>query len=234
MSIYRTIGFISIWLWLVASQIAVADDVRDLFVNDPPSLEEIDRQINQLSGNLETIINDKIPANLLKQAQALIVADMKKGGFLIALQAGKGLMVVRNSDGWSNPAMITLSSASFGFQVGVESKKVVLIFTKPGIAEMTLDGNLKLGAGLNLSVGPLATDVGTKTVFDREIYSYADGSGLFAGLSLEGSSIAFEPLVNEGLYGRKITAREIFTSNVNTEATSVAKLKTLLNNKVSL
>ena len=108
---------------------------------------------------------------------------------------------------------------------------LVLVFTQREAAEKVLQGNLKLGAGLNLAVGPLATEVGTNTVFDKEVYTYSDGVGLFAGLSLEGSSLTIDPLPNEGLYGKKVNVAEIFSGKVTTTAVAVKNLQQMLHEK---
>ncbi len=209
------------------------DDTADLFVNDPPPLEDVNKQIAALTTALETVIKDKIPAALMKQAKAVAVANAKKGGFVVAIQAGKGFMSVRDGQQWSNPALISISAASLGFQAGVEAKTVVLVFTKREAAEKVLEGSLKLGAGLNLSVGPLAADVTTDTVFEKEVYSYSDGMGLFAGLSLEGSSLSFDPLHNEGLYGKKVSAGDVFSGKATTKAVAVKTLKKMLQDQSS-
>lgn len=235
------VGAIFLWSgWLVA------DEDDDLFVNEPPPIEKVNQQISDLTQDLRTILTEKVPPALMKKAQALVVADVKKGGFLIAIQAGKGFMTVRqdapqNSCGnlpqknkWSDPAIVTLSSASFGFQAGVEAKTVVLVFTNRINAEQTVQGNLKLGAGLDLAVGPLATEVGTNTVFEKEIYSYSDGMGLFAGLSLEGSSLSLDPLPNQSLYGKeKVTAKNIFCGEVKTTTPAANQLKMMLEDSSS-
>lgn len=221
-------------IWCFTSQPVFAQsDTKELFVNDPPALEEVNEQIAALTTALGTVIKDKIPAALIKQAKAIVVANAKKGGFVIAIQAGKGFMVVRKGKQWSNPAMITVSAASLGFQAGIEAKTVVLVFTQRKAAKAVLKGNLKLGANLNLSVGPLAADVSTDTVFDKEVYSYSDGLGLFAGLSLEGSSLTFDPLPNEGLYGKKVTAAKIFSGKATTSAVAAKNLIKMLQEKSS-
>ena len=229
MSKYITLLF-SGWCF-ISQPIYAKSETDNLFVNDPPALEEVNEQISTLTTALETVIRDKIPPALIKQAKAIVVANAKKGGFVIAIQAGKGFMVVRDGQQWSNPALITVSAASLGFQAGVEAKTVVLVFTQREAAEKVLQGNLKLGAGLNLAVGPLATEVGTNTVFDKEVYTYSDGVGLFAGLSLEGSSLTIDPLPNEGLYGKKVNVAEIFSGKVTTTAVAVKNLQQMLHEK---
>ncbi|MCK5876121.1 MAG: lipid-binding SYLF domain-containing protein, partial [Candidatus Marithrix sp.] len=125
----------------------------------------------------------------------------------------------------------TVSSASLGLQAGLESKNIVLLFTRNKLAKDLLNANLKLGVGLDLTVGPLATDVGTKEVFDKEIYYYSDGVGMFAGVSLKGSSMAADELSNEGLYGKRVSADDIFSGRANTTADAVIKLKAMLQEK---
>lgn len=194
-------------LWLMSGVVyAVGDD--GLFVEEPPACPDLSKQIANLTTGLQTIINEKIPTALMQHAKAVAVLDVTKFGFVIAIGSGKGLLVKRcpkcNSLGWSNPALITRSSTSIGWQAGVEAKTLVLVFTKCDGVDV-VDGNLKLGAGLDLAVGPLVKDVGTDAVFKKvaDVYTYSDGVGLFAGVSLKGKSLSLDPLPNEGLYGQK-------------------------------
>lgn len=208
-----------------------AESINELFVAEAPSIEEVNGNIADYNQVLEDIISKKIPKDLLKYAEAIVVAKVKKGGLVVAIQAGKGLMILRKGYDWGNPALITVSGASLGFQAGLESKNIVLVFTRNKLAADLLSANLKLGAGLDLAVGPLSTDVGTKQMFDKEVYSYSDGIGLFAGVSLKGSSMAPDALANEGLYGKKVTADDIFSGRTSTTAEAVTKLKNMLQEK---
>ncbi len=211
--------------------IANANSIDELFVAEAPSVDEVNADIAIYKQILEDIIDKKIPKSLLKNAECIVVAKVKKGGFVVAIQAGKGLMTIRKGYNWSNPSLITVSSASLGLQAGLESKDIVLVFTRNELAKDILKANLKLGAGLDLTIGPLATDVGTKEVFDKEIYYYSDGVGIFAGISLKGSSMASDDLANEGLYGKKVTSDDIFSGRASTTANSVVKLKEMLQEK---
>jgi lipid-binding SYLF domain-containing protein len=213
MSTIRYLSVLLAALCLISSPVR-ADDLTDNFVRNIPDCGEVSAQISGLTSDLKTILTEKVPSALRQIAQAVAVAYVKKGGFLVAIESGNGMLIVRNSDGWSNPAFTILSSASFGWQAGLEAKTVVLVFTKRDAATKLLAGNLKLGAGLDLAVGPLAADVGTGKVFDKEVYSYSDGVGLFAGLSLKGSSVSLDPDYNEGLYGRSVNSGEIFSGLV--------------------
>lgn len=193
--------------------------------------ETIDDKVTTFTTTLQTIIDGKIPAELLQQSEAIAVADLKKGGFVVGFEAGKGLLSVREGQQWSNPVFIELASASFGFQAGVEIKQVVLVFTNREAVNNLLAGQLKLGAGLDLSAGPLAAEVSTGTIFDKDVYSYSDGMGLFAGLSLEGASLAADNYSNEQLYGKAVSADEILTGSATTNSPAVQKLKAMLRDK---
>ncbi len=210
---------------------ANADSMDELFVAEAPTIDEVNSNIANYKQILDDIISKKIPKDLLRYAEAIVVAKVKKGGFVVAIQAGKGLMILRKGYDWGNPSLITVSGASLGFQAGLESKNIVLVFTRNKLAEDLLNASLKLGAGLDLAVGPLSTDVGTKQIFDKEIYSYSDGIGLFAGISLKGSSMAADAFANEGLYGKKVTIDDIFSGRTNTTANAVIKLKDMLQEK---
>ncbi|MDM8561559.1 lipid-binding SYLF domain-containing protein [Candidatus Parabeggiatoa sp. HSG14] len=207
---------------------AFGDDEDEFFVEEIPTPKQLNGQISAFTTGLETILK-KIPKELMQKAQALAVINTKKGGFIFAIEAGTGVMSVNNGEDWSNLAFVTSSAASVGFQAGIEAKTLVLVFTDRNDAEKILKGNLKLGVGLDIVAGPLATDVGTNMVFDKGVYSYSDGMGLFAGLSLKGSSISLDPLPNQGLYGKKnLTASQIFYGNLNSSASKANNLRDVL------
>jgi lipid-binding SYLF domain-containing protein len=228
----RMIKYLGIFIAIVGlmSSSVQAGNLDENFVNEPPPLDEVNEQLSTLTAALQNVIAEKVPAALLQQAKAVAVAKVKKGGFMIALETGQGALMVRNGMQWSSPAFVQLSSASFGWQAGIEAKTVVLVFTNRE-AVGNLEGAMKFGAGLDLSVGPMAADVGTGTVFDKDVYTYSDGMGLFAGLSLEGSSMGFDSLYNQGVYGRKVTANEILSGSAQPQrgvSAGVANLKTVL------
>ena len=210
---------------------ANADSMNELFVQEAPSVSEINIEVANYKKMLEEIISEKVPAALLRKVEGIVIAKVTKGGFVVAIQTGKGLMILREGYDWGYPSVITVSSASLGLQAGLESKNIVLLFTRNKLAKDLLNANLKLGVGLDLTVGPLATDVGTKEVFDKEIYYYSDGVGMFAGVSLKGSSMAADELSNEGLYGKRVSADDIFSGRANTTADAVIKLKAMLQEK---
>ena len=234
MSMIKYLGIFFAVVCLMSSGVrAQSGSLDENFVIEPPTLDEVNDQLTTLTEALQTVVSKKIPAALLKKAKAISVAKVKKGGFLVALEGGQGMLMIRNGMQWSNPACIKVSSASFGWQAGIEAKTVVLVFTDTSKEEIVekLEGAMKFEAGLGLSVGPLAADVGTNNVFGKKIYTYSDGMGLFAGLSLEGSSLAFDSLCSEGLYGTKVTTDDVLSNNVQPQrgaSAGVANLKNVL------
>jgi lipid-binding SYLF domain-containing protein len=147
-----------------------------------------------------------IPTWLLERAHAVaVVPAVIKVGLGIGGRRGKGVLVVRKDTGeWSNPVFVNLTGGSFGFQVGVQSTDVVLVFTSRQSIEGIVGGKVTLGADASVAAGPVgrqssaATDVG----LTAQVYSYSRASGLFAGVALDGSAMTIDQKTNESFYGR--------------------------------
>ena len=135
-----------------------------------------------------------------------IIPNSRRAGFIVGVQSGTGVMVVRGADGaWGNPLFITLSGGSVGFQVGIQSADLVLFFRTRKSVDAILDGSFTMGVDASISAGSLGRQAGAGTDVDMraEIYSYARTRGLFAGLSLGGSTIAVDEKANSGFYGKE-------------------------------
>jgi lipid-binding SYLF domain-containing protein len=147
-----------------------------------------------------------IPAWLLERAHAVaVIPSVIKVGLGIGGRRGKGVLVVRKDNGeWSNPVFVNLTGGSFGFQVGVQSTDVVLVFTSRQSIEGIVGGKVTLGADASVAAGPVgrqssaATDVG----LTAQVYSYSRAMGLFAGVALDGSAMTIDHASNESFYGR--------------------------------
>src|SRR5688572_21258208 len=159
-----------------------------------------------------------IPAWLLDRAHAVaVVPAVIKVGLGVGGRRGKGVLVVRKDTGeWSNPVFVNLTGGSFGFQVGVQSTDVVLVFTSRQSIEGIVGGKVTLGADASVAAGPIgrqssvATDVG----LTAQVYSYSRASGLFAGVALDGSALTIDHRSNELYYGRPgVLASEIIRSD---------------------
>jgi lipid-binding SYLF domain-containing protein len=155
-----------------------------------------------------------IPYWLLERAYAVaVVPAVIKVGLGIGGRRGKGVLVVRDDRGhWSSPVFVNLTGGSFGFQVGVQSADVVLVFTSRQSIEGIVGGKITLGADASVAAGPVgrqssaATDIG----LTAQVYSYSRASGLFAGVALDGSALTIDNRSNELFYGKPgVLASEI-------------------------
>lgn len=161
-----------------------------------------------------------IPPALLSRAYAVaVVPSVVRIGFGLGARRGKGILVVRQEDGsWSNPAFITLTGGSFGFQAGVQRTDVVLVFkTRRGVDNIA-NGKLTLGADASIAAGPVGRSVegATDIRFQAEIVSYSRARGIFAGVSFAGSGVNMDRRANAAFYSSpSMTPENIFASSPN-------------------
>jgi len=166
------------------------------------------------------IPEQSIPPALLARSYAVaVIPNVVKVGFVLGARRGKGILVVRQPDNtWSNPAFITLTGGSFGWQAGAQSSDVILVFkTRKGVEDIE-DGKLTLGADASIAAGPVGRQTGLATdiEFQAEVYSYSRNRGLFAGVALEGSGISMDRQANAAFYGSSsLTVEQIFASSGN-------------------
>jgi SH3 domain-containing YSC84-like protein 1 len=161
-------------------------------------------------------IPDDIPQDLLDKAECVIVLpSVKKGAFGVGASYGRGVMICRSGEHykgkWGAPALYALEGISIGFQIGGQATDFVLLVMNPKGAESLLYSKVKLGADASAAAGPKGrtAEGATDIVMDAEILSYSRNKGLFAGISLEGSTLRSDGSANEKLYGKKLTAKEI-------------------------
>lgn len=161
-----------------------------------------------------------IPPALLSRAYAVaVVPNVVKVGFGLGARRGRGILVVRQDDGsWSNPAFITMTGGSIGWQVGAQSTDVILVFrTRKGVERIT-NGQFTLGADASVAAGPVGrhTSVATDIRFQAEVVSYSRSRGLFAGVAFEGAGITMDRKANVAFYGStSMTPEQIFASSPN-------------------
>ena len=167
---------------------------------------------------LKEILNipDDIPKDLLDNAECVIVLpSVVKLAIGIGGSYGRGVMVCRSGQhftgGWGAPAMYALEGGNIGFQLGGQATDFVLLVMNPRGADSLMKSKVKLGADAAAAAGPKGrtATAATDVVMRAEILSYSRSRGLFAGVSLEGSSLRPDNSANEKLYGRKLTAQEI-------------------------
>ena len=186
---------------------------------------------------LQEILNipDDIPKSLLDKAECVIVfPSVMKFAIGIGGSYGRGAMSCRTGEHftgpWSPPAMYALEGGNIGFQLGGQATDFVLLVMNPRGVKSILKTKVKLGADAAAAAGPKGRDAAAATdaVMRAEILSYSRSRGLFAGISLEGSTLRQDNSANEKLYGRKVTAREIVRQGaVSTPASGQLLIGTL-------
>jgi len=150
---------------------------------------------------------------------------------------GRGVMVCRGgahfTGRWGAPAMFALEGLSIGFQLGGQATDFVLLVMNQKGAESLLSSKVKLGADASAAAGPKGrtAEGATDIVMNAEILSYSRNKGLFAGVSLEGSTLRSDGGANENLYGKKLSAKEIIREGRVGVPASARELVSLLNSK---
>ena len=165
-------------------------------------------------------VPDNIPQELLQKTECVIVLpSVKKAAFIFGGSYGRGAMVCRTGKDfngpWGAPAMYALEGGSFGAQIGGQATDLVLLVMNRKGADSILDSKVKLGAGVSVAAGPKGRDAqaATDAYMGAEILAYSRSRGLFAGISLQGSTLRPDNDASGLIYGRKITAREIVLGN---------------------
>jgi lipid-binding SYLF domain-containing protein len=161
-------------------------------------------------------IPDNIPQEVMEKAECVIVfPSVLKAAFVVGASYGRGAIVCRSGHGfrgpWGAPAMYALEGGSVGFQIGGEATDLVLLVMNERGADSILNSKVKLGGDASVAAGPVGRDASANTdaYMRAEILSYSRTRGLFAGISLEGSTLRPDDDATADVYGRKLTAREI-------------------------
>jgi len=183
-------------------------------------------------------IPDDIPQDLLDKAECIVVLpSVKKGAFGVGGSYGRGIMVCRGgahyTGPWGAPALYALEGLSIGFQLGGQATDFVLLVMNTKGARSLLSSKVKLGADASAAAGPKGrtAEGATDVVMNAEILSYSRNKGLFAGISLEGSTLRSDGSANEKLYGRKLSAKEIIVDHKVGVPASARSLVSLLQAK---
>src|ERR1700681_2785258 len=183
-------------------------------------------------------IPDDVPRELLDKADCVVIfPSVLKAAFLVGGSYGRGAMTCRRgknfSGSWGAPTMMALEGGSFGLQLGGEATDFVLLVMNDRGANGILSSKVKLGGDASAAAGPKRREASAETdvTLRAEILSYSRARGLFAGISLEGSTIRPDNDANERIYGRKIPAKEIALSGTTRVPASAEQLISTLNAK---
>ena len=178
---------------------------------------------------------DGIPKDLLHKSYCIVIyPSVKKAAFVVGGSYGRGLITCRKgqdfSGSWSAPAMFALEAGSFGFQIGAQSTDFVLLVMNESGAKSVLSSKVKLGADAAVAAGPKGRDTAAATdiVMKAEILSYSRSQGLFAGVSLEGSTLRSDDGANKALYRKELSAKEIVREGKVAPPASAKRLLAIL------
>jgi SH3 domain-containing YSC84-like protein 1 len=183
-------------------------------------------------------VPDDIPADLLDKAECVIVLpSVMKAAFIVGGSYGRGVMTCRsgpNFNGrWSAPAMMALEGASVGFQIGGQATDFILLVMNKRGADSILTSQVKLGGDVSAAAGPKgrSASAATDVTMRAEILSYSRARGLFAGISLAGSTLRPDNDGNERLYGKGISGKDIVINSAIRPPASAKLLLATLNKK---
>src|SRR5471030_2363686 len=164
-------------------------------------------------------MKESIPHDLITDCKGIIIVpDLLNAGFVVGGKRGRGIAMVKLDDGtWSDPVFITLTGGSVGFQIGVQSVDLVLVFRHKGVLTKVKNGDFTIGGDASAAAGPVGRNTSASTDYklQAEVYSYSRSRGLFAGISINGSGINIDNTDDSNFYGNDDTSQEIFASSKN-------------------
>ncbi len=197
------------------------------------AIQAQDKQQQKLDASIRVIqefgkLRESIPKQLLQKTEGIIIIPgLINAGFMIGGKRGKGIAMVKNDNGtWSNPVFLTMTGGSFGFQAGIQSVDLVLVFlNKTSLLEIG-KSSFTLGGDISVAAGPLGrtSSAGTDYKLESEVYTYSRSKGLFAGISLSGSSLDIDQKADNAFYGDEDDAAALFA---NKKPSAVPAVKTL-------
>src|ERR1700761_7764090 len=159
-------------------------------------------------------MKENIPHDLISEYKGIvIVPNLINAGIGIGGKRGKGVAIVKLDDGtWSDPVFVTLTGGSIGPQIGVQSVDLVLVFRHKGALTRVKNGDVTIGGDISAAAGPVGRSSSANTDYklEAEVYSYSRSRGLFAGISINGTSLAIDKASNANFYGNDFSSKEIF------------------------
>jgi SH3 domain-containing YSC84-like protein 1 len=207
-----------------------------LSADDKKEADRLDNSGTVLKEILD--IPDDIPQDLLDKAECVIIyPSVLKAAFVFGASYGRGAMTCRTGEHftgpWGAPTMMALEGGSFGLQLGGQATDFVLLVMNPRGAKAILSSKVKLGANASAAAGPKGRDAeaATDVTMRAEVLTYSRARGLFAGISLEGSTVRPDNNANEKLYGKKVPAEGIVRKGAVAVPPSGQQMIALLNRK---
>lgn len=182
--------------------------------------EDFHKRIQESATVMDEIMNagdHSIPRDLLAKAQCVgIVPNLKRAGFIVGGEFGKGVLTCRSAQGWSAPSTIRIEGGSIGFQIGAgETDVVFIVMNQAGMDKLDQD-KFTVGADASVMAGPVGRSAKAETdaQLHAEILAYSRARGVFAGISLQGATLRPDNSDNEKIYGENVTQKELLNGRV--------------------
>jgi lipid-binding SYLF domain-containing protein len=189
------------WLLTLLAMLS-SGSISKLYAQHRP--EEVIAQSSQLLTETMSQPLGKVPRSMIENAHGVaIIPNVVKGSFIVGARHGKGVLFVREPNGtWHAPVFISLTGGNIGWQVGVQSSDIILVFKTDKSIQGVLNGKLTLGADVSAAAGPVGRSggVGTDGQLQAEIYTYARSRGLFAGVAIDGSALQVDRIATGAYY----------------------------------
>jgi lipid-binding SYLF domain-containing protein len=216
--------------------IAIATIVNPLVAQK--SAEDEVKRVTEATAVLEEIMGaaDKaVPRAIMEKAEGIAVfPSMLKGGLVVGAQHGRGILSVRDkkTGGWSSPAFLTINGGSFGMQIGAQAIDLVLVVNNQRGLERLVANQFKIGADASAAAGPVGRDASASTDIQMraQILSYSRSRGLFAGVTLNGSTIRQDRDANERFYGTAYRTGQIVFDGMGSSPDAANAWKAALSN----
>jgi SH3 domain-containing YSC84-like protein 1 len=176
---------------------------------------DLDYRLRKLTWKLEdlqTKIDKRIPAELLRQAAGIIILDRTKAGFVFAYEGGSGVAMVRDTQSrrWSAPVFLKANEASLGFQIGGQQSFVVILLMNTNASQLLTQPNFRFGGEAGGTAGNVSGGVeGSIAPTESLVVVYSDREGLFGGAALKGGTLAPDTEADFAYYERYLSAQEI-------------------------
>ena len=188
------------------------------FAKDHEAVERI-KQAASVFQEIQAVSDKAIPDELLDHARCLVIAPgVKKAGFIVGAQYGKGIMTCKlaGTSRWSGPSTIRIEGGSIGAQIGGQESDIVLVVLNQAGAEKLMRSEFTLGGDISVAAGPVGREARASTdlYMNAQILSYSRARGVFAGISLQGSTLRADNSDNERIYGKPVKHQDILLGKV--------------------
>lgn len=213
----RTVAIATLSLSLIAATGLRADADR---INEAASV------LTEMAGSFDS----GIPKDLITKAECIvIVPGVKKGAIGFGGQYGRGYMSCRTKGGWSAPSGMRIEGGSVGFQIGGSSTDLILLVMNERGADKLLGSKFTVGADAAVAAGPLGRSASAETdaTMHAEMLAWSRSRGVFAGVSLKGSTLRADGDENKQLYGKELGAREIVRGSMKSPAAAMPLMSVL-------